>query len=96
MAREVDARLSRTRQECAETAAITSGHADVMREKCAALGEQARQLLEGANSRDAFVASFVTASALLADARARLTSAIDAIHGIDVTVEVPDPEDASR
>ena len=64
-----------------------------MREKCAQLGERARQLLEGANSRDSFVGKFTSASALLGEARSKLLMAIDVIHGIDVTVEVPDEEE---
>ena len=67
-----------------------------MREKCAALAEQARQLLEGAISRDGLVGSLVTASDLLGEAGARLTAAIDAIHGIDVTVDVPDDSELRR
>ena len=96
MAREVDPHLSRVRQNCALTAAMATGSADVMAEKCAALGEQARLLLEGSTSGDTFVGAFTSASALLTEARDRLRAAIDVIHGIDVTVEVPDAEDDRR
>jgi hypothetical protein len=64
-----------------------------MREKCAQLGERARHVLEGANSRDSFVGKFTRASTLLGEARSKLLTAIDVIHGIDVTVEVPDEEE---